>query len=154
MKNKALERDETSSLTNQLVHLSSRVNPAMTEGKGKTHGRARPAGEMPSSPDLGVEKVALRKAVNGSKTQKFGCFPALWGVCGCTFPNVAVTRPCRAADEHPFLSLGLSCGKLSVLVLGQNRIDALWNLPRVWQSKCWICPRWLGRQLAVILGSL
>lgn len=31
MKNKALERDETSSLTNQLVQLGGRVNPAMTE---------------------------------------------------------------------------------------------------------------------------
>lgn len=80
MKNKALERDETSSLTNQLAQLSSRVNPAITEGKDKTHGRARLAGETPSSPALGVEKggrQGLSKAVNGLKTQKFGCFPAL-----------------------------------------------------------------------------
>lgn len=31
MKNKALERDETNSLTNQLVQMSRRVNPAMMD---------------------------------------------------------------------------------------------------------------------------
>lgn len=56
MKNKALERDETSSLTNQLVQLSSRVNPAVTEEKDETHGRTKLAGEIPSSPTLGWKR--------------------------------------------------------------------------------------------------
>lgn len=42
MKNKALERDETSSLTNQLVLLSQRVNLAVTSEKTKHMGKGQP----------------------------------------------------------------------------------------------------------------
>jgi len=44
MKNKALERDETSSLTNQLVQLNRGVNPAVTSEKTKHTGQGQPGG--------------------------------------------------------------------------------------------------------------
>lgn len=146
MNNKALEADETSSLTNQLVLLSQRVNPAMK--RLNTWGRASLAGEAQSRSPQGVKVVGKARMGQGCEQLKDpetrGLALLFGGPCVCTVPiclqpslpkqQATQNFPSELGEDGPLR--GSLVASFLGLFVGKTEVTSHKNPPQILHGYC------------------